>query len=214
MFGRVEGSKQVTGDALAPLQARDTVFREKFLFDYSSSGVGDELTISGTSAKVTPKGTNDEAVLEQAPSAMVKVAGRVEVARIVVDLEKNYLYTYDENGKPQMAYLIASGKPATPTDKGLRIIRHFEEHPYKTAQAGTVRRRNPDAFGPRIMYLEIVDQNTGKIKPSNGEFIHGNNDPSSLGKYVSGGCMRMDNEVVQELVDSGQIPRGSYVLIQ
>lgn len=213
MFGRVEGSKQVTGDALAPLQARDTVFREKFLFDYSSSGVGDELTISGTSAKVTPKGTNDEAVLEQAPSAMVKVAGKVEVARIVVDLEKNYLYTYDENGKPQMAYLIASGKPTTPTDKGLRKITHFEEYPYKTAY-GTIRKQKPDAFGPRVMYLEIVDQNTGELHPSNGEFIHGNNDESSLGKYVSGGCMRMDNEVVKELVDSGQIPRGSYVLIQ
>ena len=213
MFGRVEGSKQVTGDALAPLQARDTVFREKFLFDYSSSGVGDELTISGTSAKVTPKGTNDEAVLEQAPSAMVKVAGKVEVARIVVDLEKNYLYTYDENGKPQMAYLIASGKPTTPTDKGLRKITHFEEYPYKTAY-GTIRKQKPDAFGPRIMYLEIVDPKTGKVYPSDGEFIHGNNDESSLGKYASGGCMRMDNEVVKELVDSGQIPVGSYVLIQ
>ena len=211
MFGRVEGNK-VSGDISIPLQQQDTVYREKFLFDYSSTGVGDELSIGATSA-VTPKGTNDEKVLEQAPSPTFKVAGRVETARIVVDLENNYLYTYDKNGKPQMAYLIASGKSTTPTDKGIRIIHHFEEHPYKTA-TGTIRKRNPDAFGPRVMYLEIIDPNTGESKPSNGEFIHGNNDPSSLGKYVSGGCMRMDNEVVQELVDSGQIPRGSYVLIQ
>lgn len=212
MFGRVEGSKKVINDSLSHLQLRGAIYNEEKMFDYQSFDVGDELTISGGCPSVPPKGTNDEAVLEQAPSAMVKVANKVEVARIVVDLENNYLYTYDEKGKPQMAYLIASGKPTTPTDKGLRIIHHFEEYPYKTAY-GTIRKQKPDAFGPRIMYLEIVDPKTGKVYPSDGEFIHGNNDESSLGKYASGGCMRMDNEVVKELVDSGQIPVGSYVKI-
>lgn len=213
MFGRVEGSKQVVGDSSIPLQPQDTVYREKFLFDYSATSVGDELSISATST-VTAKGTNDKKVLEQAPSPMVKVAGSVEIARIVVDLEKNYLYTYDENGKPKMVYLIASGKDKTPTDKGLRKIHHYEKYPYKDAPPTTVRHQKPAAFGPRVIYLEIIDEKTGSSLGSNGEFIHGNNDESSLGQYKSGGCMRMDNEVIKDLVDSGQIPAGSYVLIK
>ncbi|WP_050182823.1 L,D-transpeptidase family protein [Domibacillus robiginosus] len=42
--------------------------------------------------------------------------------------------------------------------------------------------------------------------------IHGTNDPSSIGKYVSRGCIRMYNQDVEEL--SRTIPIGTSVLIR
>ena len=214
MFGRVEGSKQVINDSLGHLQPGIYNDNEKNIFNYDSIDVGDKLTISGDSPKVSPKGTNDETLLKQAPNSRVVIAGKEEIVRIVVDTSKNYLYTYDEKGEPTMVYLVATGDKSKgwQTDKGLRKIRHFENAPYENAY-GTVRNANPEAFGPRIMYLEIVDPNTGEVSPSNGEFIHGNNDESSLGEYASHGCVRMDNDVVREIVDSGSIPAGSYVKI-
>ena len=47
---------------------------------------------------------------------------------------------------------------------------------------------------------------------SNGEFIHGNNNPASIGTYASHGCIRMDNDVIVQL--SKEVKPGSYVLIQ
>ena len=55
---------------------------------------------------------------------------------------------------------------------------------------------NPDDYGPRVICLETVDPETGK-RGKTGEFIHGNNNPSSLGKYASLGCVRMDNTVIK-----------------
>ncbi len=45
-----------------------------------------------------------------------------------------------------------------------------------------------------------------------GQFIHGNNDISSLGKYASLGCIRMDNEVIKKLAK--EVKRGDIVVIR
>ena len=45
-----------------------------------------------------------------------------------------------------------------------------------------------------------------------GEFIHGNNDSTSIGKKVSMGCIRMDNNVIKYL--SGVVKRGDFVVIK
>ena len=47
---------------------------------------------------------------------------------------------------------------------------------------------------------------------NSGQFIHGNNDFSSLGKYVSGGCIRMDNEVIKQLAKI--VKRGDLVIFR
>lgn len=160
--------------------------------------------------QVPPKGTTDSLILKSAPSPVVFVTGERKNAAIVVDLSKNVLYKYDEDGQPEIAYRIASGKPRTPTDTGLRVVLGVEKYPYKSAPSATKRRRNPNDYGPRIIVLETLDPVTGR-KGSTGEFIHGNNNPSSIGKYASLGCMRMDNEVIKEL--ASQVKRGDLVLI-
>lgn len=165
---------------------------------------------STASGVVTPSGTSSPDVLAKAPSPKIKVAGKEENAKIVVDLSKNVLYHYDDNGNPLTAYSISSGKPSTPTSTGVRKVSHVEVYPYRTAPKHTKRRRNPAPYGPKIIILDEVNTKTGETS-SIGEFIHGNNAPSDLGKYVSHGCMRMDNEVIKYL--SSVVKRGDYVNI-
>lgn len=147
---------------------------------------------------VPPSGTTNEKFLASAPSPNVKVCGENKKAKFVVDLSKNVLYTYDSQGKPINAYRIASGKPSTPTHSGIRIVTHIETYPYKSAPKTSKRRRTPKAFGPKVICLDIINPKTGERKHT-GEFIHGNNNFASLGKYASHGCMRMDNDVIKKL---------------
>ena len=159
---------------------------------------------------ISPKGTSSPYVLMEAPSPEVEIAGEKKLAAIVVDLSKNVLYKYNEFGFAEAAYLVATGKKSTPTDTGVRVVKNIESYPYRTASKNTKRYKNPRDYGPKALILEIIDPKTGKQTPT-GEFIHGNNNPSSLGKYASKGCIRMDNEVIREI--ASQVEKGDIVLI-
>lgn len=160
---------------------------------------------------IPPEGTYDKKLLANAPSPNIKIMNENKTAKIVVDLSKNILYKYDIQGKPEAAYLIASGKKSTPTHTGVRIVTHKETFPYRGAPRSSKRRRNPSAYGPKIICLNILDPKTGEQR-STGEFIHGTNNPEALGEYVSHGCMRMDNDVIQDL--SLEVKRGDIVVIK
>lgn len=150
--------------------------------------------------RVPAKGTSEKAVLDEAPSPIVYIAGERKKAAIVVDLSKNVLYYYHETGIPLCAYLVASGKKKYPTNTGIRVVTHVERYPYKTASPKTKRYQKPWDYGPRVICLETVDPKTGD-RGKTGEFIHGNNNPSSIGKYASLGCVRMDNAVIKNLAN-------------
>ena len=156
------------------------------------------------------KGTSDTAILQDAPSPVVFVVDEARKAKIVVKLSTNVLYKYDDNGQPEIAYRIASGKKSTPTDTGISIVSHVETYPYKSASPKTKRYKNPSDYGPKAIILEKLNPHTGKKSPT-GEFIHGNNNKNSIGKYASKGCMRMDNQVIKILAN--QVQRGDLVLI-
>lgn len=159
---------------------------------------------------VKPSGSCDSKVLSQSPSAEVTIDGTEYKAKIVVDLSHNILYKYDEFGNPETAYLVASGAHSTPTEKGIRIVTHTEAYPYRSAY-GTKRKRNPRAYGPKVICLNKINPKTGE-QSSTGEFIHGNNDIKSLGKYASHGCIRMDNDVIVALAK--EVKRGDIVIIK
>ena len=170
----------------------------------------DEFVKVDTTIVVPPQGTTDISVLSNAPSADVYIKSNLEKAKIVVDLNKNILYKYDDTGTPKEAFLVASGKKSTPTDPGIRIVSHVESYPYRSAPRKTKRRRNPRAYGPNIIILKKINITNG-VQSSCGEFIHGNKDASSIGKYASLGCIRMDNDVIKEL--SKQVKQGDIVKI-
>ena len=160
---------------------------------------------------VPPAGTTDAAILAQAPSPKTTILGKEKIATIVIDLSTNILYKYDKNGNPEIAYRVASGKKSTPTAEGIRLVTHTETYPYKSAPAVTKRRQNPQDYGPKLIGLTMIDPRTGR-KWVNGEFIHGNNNRSSIGKYASKGCVRMDNEVIKVLAK--QVKAGDVVIMK
>lgn len=160
---------------------------------------------------VPPSGTDKPSFLAKAPNPSVVIQGKKRNAAIVVDLSTNVLYKYNDKGKAEKAYRIASGKKSTPTHTGVRVVTHIETFPYRSAGPNTKRRRHPKDYGPKIICLNILDPKTGEQSPI-GEFIHGNNNASSIGKYASHGCMRMDNEVIKQLVQ--EVKRGDIVLIK
>ncbi len=87
-------------------------------------------------------------------------------------------------------YPVAVGKPSTPTPPGNYKIKN------KIVNPGGI-------LGTRWMGLNIPGGNYG---------IHGTNNPSSIGKAVSLGCIRMYNHDVEELFP--QVPIGTPVHIQ
>ena len=164
---------------------------------------------------ITPQGTDSPSVLANAPDPGITIAGVQKKAGIVVDINTNVLYTYDKDGKPTKAYQIASGKKSTPTDRGIRIVTHKEKYPYSSAPRSSKRRRAPKDYGPFIICLNKINPKTGE-QSTTGEFIHGCRSyhatfETNPGRYVSHGCMRMDNEAIKVVKE---IPVGSIVIIK
>lgn len=91
--------------------------------------------------------------------------------------------TYFEGGRAIKTYPVGVGKPSTPTPTGNYHIVEKIMHP-------------GGALGSRWMGLSIKQGNYG---------IHGTNNPSSIGGYVSNGCIRMYNHDVEELFPKAQI---------
>ncbi|ENK0556804.1 L,D-transpeptidase [Clostridium sporogenes] len=110
------------------------------------------------------------------------------IYRIVINTKAHTLTLFRDNNVYK-TYKVAVGKPSTPTPKGtFKIIN---------------RAINPGGpFGARWLGLNIPYGDYG---------IHGTNTPSSIGKSVSNGCIRMFNNQVIEL--SNLVPIGTTVTI-
>ncbi|MDS1003871.1 L,D-transpeptidase [Clostridium sporogenes] len=108
--------------------------------------------------------------------------------RIVINRQAHTL-TLFRNNNVYKIYKVAVGKPSTPTPKGtFKIVN---------------RAVNPGGpFGTRWLGLSAPYGDYG---------IHGTNNPSSIGKSVSNGCIRMFNNDVIEL--SNLVPIGTSVTI-
>ncbi|MBP2653989.1 MAG: hypothetical protein H6Q73_1558 [Firmicutes bacterium] len=84
-------------------------------------------------------------------------------------------------------YPIGVGKTLTPTPTGVL----------------TIVNKRPNPGGPfGVMWLGLSAKHYG---------IHGTNNPSSIGGYVSHGCIRMHNHDVLELAN--RVPIGTIVII-
>ncbi|HOB12046.1 MAG TPA: peptidoglycan-binding protein [Syntrophomonadaceae bacterium] len=107
---------------------------------------------------------------------------------ITVNLDKRRLY-FSVPGLPTRTYPVAIGKSSTPTPLGNWTI--------------VAKAVNPGGpFGVRWMRLSV---------PWGGYGIHGTNNPKSIGRAVSHGCIRLYNEDVIEIYD--QTPIGTLVTI-
>ncbi len=113
---------------------------------------------------------------------------------IRVSLSKRRLSLYDGNRLVKV-YPIGVGRIATQTPRGDFVI--INKVP------------NPNSYpgGPLTVFGTYW---LGLNKPHYG--IHGTNNPSSIGKYVSRGCIRMYNKDVEEL--ARRVPIGTPVKIR
>lgn len=107
---------------------------------------------------------------------------------ITIDTLRNLLALYDQN-RLSATYPVATGKPSTPTPLGDWVI--IEK---------TLRPGGP--FGAAWMRLSV---------PNGGYGIHGTNDPASIGRSVTHGCVRMRDEDVTRLYNT--VPIGTLVTV-
>nr|WP_019120418.1 L,D-transpeptidase [Brevibacillus massiliensis] len=114
--------------------------------------------------------------------------------RIRISISKLQLYLYDGD-RLVRSFPVALGKIATATPRGDFTI--VNKVPYPNSYPGGPL----SAFGTMWM---------GLSKPHYG--IHGTNNPASIGKYVSHGCIRMYNQDVEAL--ARLVPIGTPVSIR
>ncbi|KPL59673.1 L,D-transpeptidase [Rossellomorea vietnamensis] len=122
---------------------------------------------------------------------------------IIVNKETNQL-AYVDNGKVQATFPVATGKTTALTPEGLFNVTVKAKNPYyrkKNIPGGDPR--NP--LGTRWIGFD-AEGTDGRIYG-----IHGTNQPSSIGKYISNGCIRMHSRNVEYLFDKA--PLGTKVLI-
>jgi len=119
--------------------------------------------------------------------------------RIVIDLSERHL-TYFKFGEPKLDAEVAVGAPATPTPMGRyyvnqRLIASDPSGPW-----------GPAAIG--ISAFSDVLQEWAQGGPI---AIHGTNEPESIGRAVSHGCIRLPNPTLRTLF--AITPAGTPVII-
>jgi L,D-transpeptidase catalytic domain len=127
-------------------------------------------------------------------AAMAQTVAQIPPKRlIVVSLEDRKLALL-EDGKVKKVYPVAVGKPTTPSPVGTftierRVINPTYSHDGRVVLAGP---GNP--VGTRWMGLSV-----------HGYGIHGTNEPRSIGKAASHGCIRMAKSDLEELYPQLQV---------
>jgi hypothetical protein len=140
--------------------------------------IGAVLAMSGISAglQTVPNGGAANSELLQ-----------VTVRRVVISLPDRKLALF-HNGQVVKIYRVAVGKPSTPSPRGAFRIVNRVTNPtyYHKGQVIPSGRNNP--VGSRWMGLS-----------AKGYGIHGTNQPNSIGKAASTGCIRMSKRDLEEL---------------
>lgn len=122
---------------------------------------------------------------------------------LIINSKKNKL-GYFEDGVLVKEFSVATGKSSTPTPQGkFKIVNKIKNRPYYSGGIPGGSPNNP--LGDRWLGLH-VGATYGTTYA-----IHGNNNASSIGKHVSGGCIRMHNSEIRWLFD--QINVGAYAII-
>jgi lipoprotein-anchoring transpeptidase ErfK/SrfK len=121
---------------------------------------------------------------------------------IIINKTTNQL-AFIHNGKIEV-YPVATGLNESLTPEGLFIVTTKAKNPY-------YRKKNIPGGAPNnplgTRWIGFNARGTdGRIYG-----IHGTNNPASIGKYVSQGCVRMYNPNVEQLYE--KVPIGTKVLI-
>ena len=131
-------------------------------------------------------------VMQGAAQTAVRSETQVQVAAgstrtIIVSLQDHELALL-ENGQVKKVYPVAVGKPSTPSPTGTFTIARRVMNPTYSHDGRVVLPGPNNPVGTRWMGLSIK-----------GYGIHGTNEPKSIGKAASHGCIRMAKPDIEEL---------------
>lgn len=169
-------------------------------------GVADSITYRNRFESVTHGGDWLEVLLPVRPNGTtgwIKLAGR-ELSRnpfrVSIDVADHQLVVFNL-GEIWLETPIAVGTGSTPTPIGL----------FYTTEL--LRAPNPrGAYGPFAFGLSGFSDTLTNFNGGEGVIgIHGTNRPESIGRNVSHGCVRVENEVIEELAMT--LPLGTPVEI-
>ncbi|MTH54805.1 L,D-transpeptidase family protein [Bacillus mangrovi] len=122
---------------------------------------------------------------------------------IIINKSSNKL-AYYENSQLKRVFKVGTGRSQSLTPEGkFRIVQKIVNRPYYTGNIPGGDPRNP--LGNRWMGFNA----RGTSGSTYG--IHGNNNPASIGGYVSSGCVRMYDNEVEWLFE--QVPIHTAVII-
>lgn len=131
------------------------------------------------------------------PQVVVKeqIPAAAQSKRVIVVSLEDHKLALVEDGKVKKVYPVAVGKPSTPSPVGTFTIERRVVNPTYHHDGRTVLPGPGNPVGTRWMGLS-----------KHGYGIHGTNEPNSIGKAASHGCIRMakaDLEEFYELVAAG-----------
>ncbi|RAL26151.1 L,D-transpeptidase [Thermoflavimicrobium daqui] len=122
--------------------------------------------------------------------------------KIEVNKRTHLLYLY-KGDKVTDVFSVAVGKKGSPTPEGtFAIITKFKCPQWKQVPGCTSR--NP--LGKYFMGIKVSPKDQGRIYG-----IHGNNNPASIGKSTTLGCVRMNNPAIEYIFN--KVPKGTLVWI-
>jgi lipoprotein-anchoring transpeptidase ErfK/SrfK len=129
-----------------------------------------------------------------AVKAPAVVTAQIAAKRVIVVSLEDRKLALVEGGQVKRVYSVAVGKPSTPSPVGIftierRVMNPTYHHGDKTVAPGP---RNP--VGTRWMGLSKA-----------GYGIHGTNEPKSIGKAASHGCIRMAEPDLEEFYAMVQV---------
>jgi lipoprotein-anchoring transpeptidase ErfK/SrfK len=127
---------------------------------------------------------------------------------IVVDTSNTYLYLV-LNGGTAIRYGIGVGREGF-TWSGVETISKKSEWPDWTPPAEMIVRQ---PYLPRFMAGGVGNPLGARAMYLGGTIyrIHGTNDPTTIGKHVSSGCIRLTNEDVADLYE--RVPVGARIVV-
>jgi L,D-transpeptidase ErfK/SrfK len=120
--------------------------------------------------------------------AVQALAQQAPVKRTIVVSLQDRKMALLEDGQVVKIYTVAVGKPSTPSPVGTFTIARRVKNPTYSHDGRTVLPGPSNPVGTRWMGLSI-----------NGYGIHGTNEPRSIGKASSHGCIRMARPDLEEL---------------
>ena len=158
-----------------------------------------------------PRATQKQATRQFDPAflpAVVAYSGAERPGTIIIDTNARYLYLVEAGGQARR-YGVGVGKPGFEWAGEHRVTRKAEWPDWTPPPE--MRKRRPglpvhmaggpnNPLGARAMYLGSTLYR-----------IHGSNEPWSIGKAVSSGCIRMRNEDVTDLYE--RVAVGTRVIV-